>query len=386
MALPLSYNVKSLLARWQVTLLSIAGIALAVSVLVTLAAMAAGFRSALRATGRTDNAIVVQQGSGSEIMSEISLDAAAQIVLDPRVARSADGKPLGSREILSMINLPARGGRPASVAVRGVLPEAFVVRDGLTIVAGRRFEPGLAEVIVGRRVLERLGLRIGDNVTIRRRPWTVVGVLGSDGSGFESEIWGDLHALAEPLRQTRGYQAVVLRLTDPRMLPDLKAAIEADPRFQADVRQERRYYDDQSGWVAAALVGLAVLVGMITGLGAVFAVMNTMQAVLAARSREIGTLRALGFSRAAILAGFLVESVVLAEAGGVLGCLAALPANSLSSAVSGSNFTEMSFAFRTTPGAFAGGVLFAAVVGVLGGLLPALRAAHRPIVEALKET
>jgi putative ABC transport system permease protein len=386
MALPLSYNLRSLGARWQVTLFSVGGIALAALVLVALMAMASGFRTALRATGRTDNAIVLERGMGSELMSNVSIEEAAVIAVDPRIARRADGGPLLSREIQSLVSLRHAGeGDHANVAVRGVTPLAFEVRSGVQVVEGRRFAPAAPEVIVGRRVRDRFGLGVGSKVTIRRTAWEIVGVFASDGSGFESEIWGGLHTLAGPLRRTQSYQALVFRMADPRALPELRNALESDRRLHVRVWQERQFYDEQAGTVVLALVGIASFVALVMGLGAVLAAMNTMYGVVATRAREVGTLRALGFSRSAILTCFVLESVALGVAGGVLGCVLALPANGFSTATYGANYAEMAFAFRTTPGVLGVALLFAAVAGGLGGLLPAIRAARLPIASALRE-
>jgi putative ABC transport system permease protein len=386
MTLPLAYNLRSLRSRWQVTLFSILGIALASLVLVALGAMASGFRSALRATGRTDNAIVLQRGMDSELMSDVSLENAAVVAVDPSIARRTDGMPLLSREIESLISLP-RGSEAeeANVAVRGVTPLAFDVRTGVQVVEGRLFAPAAAEVIVGRRVSDRFGLGVGSTVTIRRTAWVVVGVFTSEGSGFESEIWGDLHTLAGPLRRTQSYQALVFRLVDPHGLAEARNRLEGDRRLNVRVFAERQFYDQQSGTVVQALVGIASFVALVMGLGAVLAAMNTMHGVVATRAREIGTLRALGFSRGAILTGFVLESAVLGLAGGLLGCALALPSNGLSTATYGANYAEMAFAFRTTPDVLGIGIAFAGAVGALGGFLPAVRAARLPIAAALRE-
>jgi len=387
MALPISYNLRSLRARWPVTAFSVFGIALAVMVFVALAAMASGFRAALRATGRTDNAIVTEKGAPSELMSGISIADAAVIAVDPRVARGPDGAPLVSREIQSLISL-RRADEHAyvSVAVRGVTPRTFDVRGGVRMIEGRRFSQGASEVIVGRRIRDRFGLRPGSQVTIRKTAWEVVGIFASEGSGFESEIWGDLDALAGPLRRTESYQAIVFRMADPNSLRVLATALESDKRMQVQVKGERQFYDDQAGGVVMAITGLALFVAIIMGAGAVLAAMNTMYAFVAARGREVGTLRALGFSRVAILTCFVVESTVLGLVGGVLGCALALPANGLSSATYGANYAELAFAFRTTPDVLGLGLLFAVTVGVFGGLLPSLRAARLPIALALRES
>jgi len=385
MALPLGYNVKNLRIRWQVTLLAIFGIALVVTVFVFLAAMASGFRIALRATGRSDNAIVLQKGSQSELGSGIDRGKAGLLSVDQRIARGPDGQPLASGEIVVVANLPRRiDAAEVNVLIRGVTLRAFDVRGGLKIVRGRNFAPGLAEVVVGARTAERFGLDVGSKVPLGNQDWDVVGVFTSEGSGFESEIWGDLSVMSEPLRRQGVFQALVVRLADPGAFDAFKKTYEEDPQVQVTISRERKFYEDQAGPTASALMGLAVFVSVVMGVGAVFGAMNTMYAIVAARTREIGTLRALGFSRRAILLAFVMESVVLAFLGGLLGCLLALPANGVTSATSGANFSELAFAFRITPPDLATGLVFALVMGLLGGLLPAFRAARLPISSALR--
>jgi putative ABC transport system permease protein len=384
MALPISYNVRNLRVRWQVTLLAIFGIALVVTVFVFLAAMASGFRIALRSTGRDDNAMVLQKGSTSELGSGLERGKAALLMVDERIARAEDGEPLASGEILTVANLRRLDGGEVNVTIRGVSPKTFDVRGGIRMVRGRRFTPGLAEVVVGARIANRFGYDVGSKVKIAKQEWDVAGVFASEGSGFESEIWGDLSVLQEPLRRTGGYQAVVVRLKDKAALEDFKKAWEADPQIQVTVQEERKFYEDQAGPTAAALMGLAVFVSVVMGIGAVFGAMNTMYAIVAARTREIGTLRALGFSRRSILFAFVTESVFLALIGGLLGCLLAMPADGVTSATGGANFSELAFAFRITPTALTVGLMFAVIMGILGGLLPAVRAARLPITNALR--
>src|SRR6266446_6220915 len=328
MALPLSYNFRNRRVRWQVTLLAIFGIALVVTVFVFLAAMSSGFRIALRSTGRPDNAIVLQKGSQSELGSGIDRGRAGLLVVDQRIARGADGQPLASGEIVVVVNLSRKlGGADVNVLIRGVSLRAFDVRGGIRIVRGRNFTPGLAEVVVGARTSERFGLDVGSKVPLGNQDWDVVGVFTSEGSGFESEIWGDLSVMSEPLRRQSVFQALVVRLADPAAFDAFKKTYEEDPQVQVTVNRERKFYEDQAGPTASALMGLAVFVSVVMGIGAVFGAMNTMYAIVAARTREIGTLRALGFSRRSILFSFVVESVLLAFAGGLLGCLLAFPIN-----------------------------------------------------------
>jgi putative ABC transport system permease protein len=386
MALPLSYNVRNVRQRWQVTLLAIFGIALVVTVFVFLTAMSSGFRLALRATGRTDNAIIVQRGSNSELTSGIDRGKASVFMVDSRIARGTDGQPQASGEILIVANLKRKAdGADVNVSVRGVTPKAMEVRSGIKVVQGRPLTPGLDEVIVGERAADRFGLAIGSFVKIQKRDWKIVGIFTAEGSGFESEIWGDLNVMAGPMRREGGYQVVVVRLADPSTLEAFRKTLEDDPQLQVSVTEERAYYEAQAGGVASALMGLSVFVAVVMGTGAVFGAMNTMYAIVAARTREIGTLRALGFSRRSVLFSFVTESVFLAFIGGLLGCVLALPANGVTSATNGANFSELAFAFRITPFALGIGVAFALVMGLLGGLLPAFRAARMPITSALRE-
>ncbi|MCM2257620.1 MAG: ABC transporter permease [Vicinamibacteria bacterium] len=386
MALPITYNVRNVRVRWQLTLLAIVGIALVVTTVVFLTAMASGFRLALRATGRTDNVMIVQKGANAELTSGIGRNAAALLLVDSRIARDEAERPLSSPEILVVATYPRKAdGAEVNVSVRGVTPRAFDVRGGIRLVAGRQVQPGLPEVMVGERVRDRYGFEVGSKVSIQNKPWEVVGVFASDGSGFESEIWGDLETMAEPLRRTGGYQAVVVRLADPSTFEAFKTAWEGDPQVQVSVFREREFYEAQAGPIAGALLGLAGFVGIVMGVGAVFGAMNTMYGIVASRTREIGTLRALGFSRRSILLSFLTEAVILAAAGGVLGCLLALPANGVTAATNSANFSELAFAFRITAPALFAGMTFAILMGIVGGLLPALRAARLPITTALRE-
>ena len=385
MALPLSYNVRSLYVRGRVTLLAIGGIALVVAVLIVLVAMAMGFRIALAATGSTDNAIVTQRGSTSELTSGMTRENANVLAVDARVRRDANGRPLASPEMVVVAALTRRDGPQVNVVIRGVTPQAFAVRRGVRIVEGRTFQPGLYEVIVGRKMFDRFeGMGLGRALQLQRRSWTIVGVFEANGSGFESEIWGDVDVMT-PAFNRIGYQSITLTMQDPSAIRAFNDELQRNPRMQVQAIQERQYYEDQSGAVSGALLALAGFVAIVMGIGAVFGAMNTMYAIVAARTREIGTLRALGFSRIAILTAFVIESTFLAIVGGALGCVLALPANGISSAAGGANFAEVAFAFRITTLAIVAGMVLAALMGVAGGLLPASRAARVPITAALRE-
>jgi putative ABC transport system permease protein len=388
MALPLTYNVRNLRVRWQVTLLAIFGIALVVSVLTVLMAMSEGFATALRSTGRTDNAVVVQRGSGSELSSGVSLEHRNLVTVDERVARGADGQPLASPEHVIVVALPKLSdGQPTNVTLRAVTPRAFEVRGGINIVEGRSFTPGLDEVIVGEGLVRRIqGMAVGSNVDYQRKQFRIVGIFSSQGGAFESEIWGDFDIFGAMFQRGGGCNVVAVRMKDPAEIKAFNRYIRSQPQVQLQAVQERKYYADQAGTLSASLNGLAKFVAFVMGIGAVFGAMNTMYAIVASRTREIGTLRALGFSRRSILFSFVIESVFLALIGGALGCLLAMPMNGLATGTGQTqSFSEIAFAFRITGGIILTGMIGALIMGFLGGLLPSVRAARLPITSALRE-
>ena len=348
MALPLSYNIRNIAVRWQVTALAVGGIALVVAVLLVLTAMANGFRVALRATGSPQNAIVTQRGSTAELTSGMSRDNASMIVVDSRVARDAEGRPLASPEIVVVASLPRKGAGDVNVTVRGVSPMAFQVRQGIRIVAGAAVHAG--PLRAGRR---QAGVGAGTRARRSDPPssssaarWQVVGIFTSEGSGFESELWGDVEVMGPAFNRANGYQSLTLRLKDPSTAEAFDADLQKNPAMQVQLQGERAYYEKQAGQTATTLTILAVFVGVVMGIGAIFGAMNTMYGLVASRTREIGTLRALGFSRLSIMMAFIIEAAFLAFAAGLVGCLLALPVNFLSGATGGANFSQVAFAFR----------------------------------------
>ena len=387
MALPISYNVRNLRSRWKVTLLAIFGIALVVAAFVTILSMARGFNIALSSTGSDNNAIITQRGSMSELSSWFDVNAASIVTVDPRVARGADGKPLASCEVVVITARPDKAtGYPTNITFRGVTPNAFKVRNGIKIVEGRMFTPGLFEVIVGKKIADRVqGMEVGSIIPIQRKNWKVVGLFTADGSSFESEIWGDYDAMGPAIGRNGGCESLTVRLTSPAVLASFDKDLRANPQFQLQADSEKQYYENLAGPTAGALMGLAAFVAVVMGIGAVFGAMNTMYAIVSQRTREIGTLRALGFSRFSILISFVMESVLLALIGGLLGCLVALPMNGFTAATGTNAFSEMAFAFRVTPPLLITGLVFALLMGIAGGLLPALRASRMPITRALRE-
>jgi putative ABC transport system permease protein len=388
MALPIRYNIRNLGQRWKVTLLAIFGIALVVAAVVVIASMSAGFQAALRSTGTDNNAIVTQRGSLSELTSWIAIGYAQTIMTDPRIARDSNGTPLASCEIVIISNKPKKtDGQPTNITMRGVTPEAFKVRNGIKLVEGRMFEPGLFEVIVGKKIADRVvGLNIGDVVKVQRKEFKVVGLFTADGSSFESEMWGDYNAMGPAVGRNGGCESLTVRLTNPSVLSAFDKDLRANPQMQVQADSERVYYENQAGGIATALKILAAFVGIVMGIGAVFGAMNTMYAIVSQRTREIGTLRALGFSRFSILLSFVMESVLLALVGGILGCLLAVPMNGFTAGTGQTqSFSELAFAFKITPQIVLVGLIFAALMGFVGGLLPAVRASQMPITKALRE-
>ena len=387
MAIPLSYNVRNVRQRWQVTVLAIGGIALVVAVFVILIALYSGFRIALASSGSLDNGLFVQRGSSSEITSGIARDDAEFLSVDSRVARDDEGRPLASPEIVVAASLPRRGSTmEANVQLRGVSPMAFKVRRGIEVIDGRMLSPGLQEVIVGTRVVERFDVALGSTLHIKARDWKVVGVFTAEGSSFESEVWGDVDVMASVFNRQGGYQSLTVRLVDTSVVADWATEVLSNPRLQLELKQERQYYDDLTGVTGVLLLALAGFVAVVMGIGAVFGAMNTMYAVVAQRTREIATLRALGFSRFAILISFVLESMFIAVIGGALGCVLGFVAELFPSAATGNvTFSEIAFAFTVTPASLIGGMVFALVMGFVGGLLPAVRAARMPLTVALRE-
>lgn len=386
MAIPISYNVRNVRQRWRVTVLAIGGIALVVAVFITLIALYSGFRTALASTGIPENGLFVQRGSQSELTSGIGRDDVEFLSTDDRVGRNAEGRPLASPELVVAIGVPRKDGTEGSAQLRGVSELTFEVRHGIRMVEGRRLTPGLSELIVGVRVPERFDVKLGDTLTIRRREWTVVGVFTAEGSSFESEIWGDVNVTASAFNRVGGYQSLAVRMADPAQIPAWAEEVQRNPRLQVGLWPERKYYEDQAGLVGPALLALALFVTIVMAVGAVFGAMNTMYAVVAQRTREIATLRAIGFSRVSILVSFLVESMFIALVAGVIGCALGLLANFLPAAATGNvTFSELAFAFHVTPQSLAFGMAFALLMGLLGGLLPAIRAARLPITRALRE-
>ena len=387
MGLISNYNLRSMLVRKATAAMTAGGIAMVVAVFVMTLAIAQGFRATLVASGSPQNAIVLRKGATAETVSAVLRSDVPILESFPQIARNADGRPLASPELVVIIALPrVTDNQPANVPVRGIGPRAFDLRANMRFVEGRRLTPGTREVNVGRLATNRFkGLSLGSDVKFGSNVWKVVGIFTADDASFESEIWGDVD-LMQPAFQRNGYQSLTVKLADPSMFDSFKAAVEGDPRLMLEPQREQDYYADQARPVTTVISVFGTFVTLILSIGAMAGAMNTMYAAVAYRTREIGTLRALGFGRFRIITAFLVESVALAVLGGVAGCVLALPVHGLSTGTTNfSSFSEVAFKFRITPTLLVGGVMFAVVMGALGGLLPALRAARIPVARALRE-
>jgi len=387
MGLISSYNLRSMMVRKGTAAMTAGGIAMVVTVFVMTLAIAQGFRATLVASGSPGNAIVLRKGATAESLSAVLRSDVPIVESLPQVARGADNKPLASPELVIAIALPRiSDGQLANVPARGVSPRAFQVRDTIKFVEGRQFRAGTREINVGRQAAGRFkGLTLGSTVKFASVEWTVAGIFTADDASFESEVWGDVD-LMMPAFQRNGYQSMTVRLADPSMFDSFKAAVESDPRLYLAPQREQDYYTQQSQAMTTVIRVFGTFVTLILSIGAMFGTMNTMYAAVAYRTREIGTLRALGFSRVKIVAAFLAESVALAVIGGLVGCLLALPVHGMSTGTTNfSSFSEVAFKFRITPALLVAGVVFSAFMGALGGLLPALRAARIPVARALRE-
>ena len=378
-------SLRSVPERWGPSLVIIVGLAGVVAVFTALLAMAEGFQATLKSTGREDVALVLRGGSSAELNSGLPRDQATLIKQAPGVRHGGDGQPLASAEMIVIAELLKAGEKTGSnITVRGVEPAAFALRPQLKIVDGRSFQPGLRELIAGRGVTQQFeGARLGETLRMRGSDWTVVGVFES-GDANESELWADVE-VAQTTFNRRGFSAVRLQLDDASALQQVKDALTADPRLIVDVESEQQYYSGQTKQFRQTIGMLAGVVTLIMALGATFAALNTMYAAVGTRAREIATLRAIGFSGTPVVISVMIESLVLALAGGVIGALLAyLLFNNMAVSTLGANFSQVVFQFKVTPALVRSGLLIAIAIGMFGGLLPALRAARLPVTTALR--
>jgi ABC-type lipoprotein release transport system permease subunit len=384
---PFSYIWRSLWARRLTTALTLGGVALVVFVFAGVLMLARGLEATLVDTGAPDNAIVLRRSAGSELVSQIDRGTAAVLETQPEIARAGDGRPLLSREVLVVINLYKKTtGGMSNVSVRGVSPQAFELRPAIHVVEGKPFQFGTHEIVVGRNIATRFqGAALGSELEFGGDRWTIVGLADAGGTGFDSEIWGD----ADQLMQAFGrpvYSSVTFKLRAAGEFDAVKARLQADPRAQSlELKREQEFYREQSQAMAKFIKILGLVVTIIFSIGAMIGAMITMYAAVANRVVEVGTMRALGFHRRSILAAFLAESVVLAIAGGLAGLgLASLLSFARVSTLNFGSFSEIGFGFTLSPGVVWRALAFAVVMGIVGGVLPAARAARLNIVNALR--
>lgn len=386
--IPYAYSLRNLWTRRLTTALTASGMALVVFVFAALQMLAAGLRETLVDTGSFDNVVVIRKSAVTEVQSGIEREQASIAEVQPEVAAGEGGRPLVAKEVVILITLPKRGTeKAANVLVRGVAPASLALRPQVHLVAGRMPRPGTAEIAAGRSIARRFqGAGLGETLRFGLREWTVVGVFDAGATAFDSEIWGDGDQMMQAFRRPV-YSSVLLKLRDPGAFPVLKARLEADPRLTLEAKRESRFYADQSEGMATFLRVFGTVLSVIFSLGAVIGAMITMYAAVANRIGEIGTLRALGFQRWSILAAFLLEALFLGLLGGLAGLGFASLLQFLSiSTLNWQTFSELAFRFALTAPVAAKSLAFSLVMGFVGGLLPALRAARMNIVESLRAT
>ncbi len=388
LAIPVVYNFRSAKARWTSAIVAVLGIAGTVGVFVAMLALAKGFRATLVSSGSPDNAIILRAGSNSEMESGISLSNVNILQDKPGVALK-DGQPLITSEVVVIAPFPLRSTHTdANVQVRGVSPNVLTVRPNVRIVQGRMFRPGLAELVVGSNAVKSYaGLSVGNKVRFGGGDWTITGIFDAGGSAFDSEVWCDANVLDGVYKRPANvFQSATVHLTSPGAFQQFKDAVSKDPRLNVDVSREIDYYAKQSQTFTRLITILGGLVAGVMAIGAIFGALNTMYSAVAERTREIAVMRALGFGAAAVVFSFLIEALLIAFVGGTLGCVAVLPLNGFTTgAMNWQTFSHLAFAFKITPNLMAGGIIFALAMGMVGGLLPAVHAARRPVAQALRE-
>jgi len=385
---PVSYNFRSIRARWTSTIVAILGIAGTVGVFVAMLSLAHGFKSTLVASGSPGNALLLRAGSPSEMMGGVTLDSVKIVQDAPGIARDAAG-PLITQEVVGVVPIPlVSTGTDANVQIRGVSPNVLRIRTFVKVIAGRMFNPGLSELVVGKNASKTYsGLTLGNTVDMAGGHWKVVGIFDAGGSAFDSEIWTDSKILNDVLKRPDNiFQSVTVHLDSPESFSQFKAAITSDPRLNLDVTREIDYYAKQSTTMTTLITVLGGLVAAVMAIGAVFGALNTMYSAVAERGREIATMRALGFTSFNVILSFLFEALLISFVGGILGCLFVLPLNGFTtSTMNFQTFSNLAFAFKITLDLLLLGVLFALVMGILGGMFPAIRAARLPVAQALRD-
>jgi putative ABC transport system permease protein len=387
MKIPISYNIRNLITRRTTTIMTALGIALTVAVLLSVFALVEGLRTSLSATGHPLHLLVTRKGSTAELNSSMTQEQFQTIKVKPGIAQTPSGEPMASLELITVIILESpENPSGVNISVRGLTTTGFAMREDVRISEGRMFQPGRREIVVGKGLAKRYPkASIGSKLDFGRGEWDVVGVMDGGRSAANSEIFCDLAQLASDQNREAGLSSALIRATDRAAMQALMNDLSEDRRLNVDAVSEKSYYESQTS-SAAPIQLLGMFVAIIMAVGSSFAAMNTMYAAVARRSAEIGTLRVLGFSKLGILISFLIESLLLSLLGGIIGCLLVLPLNNLTTGIgSFITFSEFTFDFRITPGIMLTGIVFALVMGALGGLFPASSAARKQILTALRE-
>jgi putative ABC transport system permease protein len=385
MKIPLKYNFRSLLVRWVGTLMTALGIGLPVAIFVVMMALVNGLDSTFVQTGRPDQIVAIRQGSQNEVNSFFSRTIFDAVKTLDGIAKTPSGEPAAVGEIAVIVNQPRITGETANFMIRGTSEMGFYLRPEVKITSGRMFRPGLRELVVSESLSRRFkDLRLGDKIRILQRDWVVVGTFNAGGAAYDSEAWAAYDDVA--LAWTRPiHSSITLRAVDQAALARLKQRIENDRRIQLQAMDEQAYFAQQTV-SSVGLKALGFFIAVVMGIGSCFAAMNMMYAAVMSRSKEIGALRALGFRKRSVLASFMAESLMLALAGGLLGCLLALPMHGVSTGtINFSTFSEVLFNFKITPRILAMGLGFSLIVGLIGGILPAARASQIKLIDVLSD-
>ncbi|MDD4349692.1 MAG: ABC transporter permease [Opitutales bacterium] len=386
--IPISYNIRSIRARFTSTIVAVLGIAGVVAVFLAMLAMVNGFQSVMVSTVSPDNAMIRRAGSGSEMESLFMLEELRIIQDLPEVAQNAEGKPIYSGDVVVVVPLLMRStGTEANVQMRGISGNTLEVRPQVRMIEGRFIEPGKAEVIVGSGAHKLYqGTELGSELAIGGRVWTVVGVFDAGGSSLDSELWSDAILTNETFnRPPNIFQSVTLKLNPGVDIKAFDTQLRSDPRLTVSAQSEVEYYSEKSEMISRLITKLGFLIVFVMGFGAVFASLNTMASLISARNREIGTLRAIGFKRRNIILSFVLESVFIALIGGLLGCLLVLPLNGFqASTMNWDTFSHIGFSLKLNLTMILSALGFAVAMGFIGGIIPAAHAANRPIVDSLR--
>lgn len=386
MAIPITYSIRSLVTRKLTTVLTAGGMALVVFVFAATTMLAEGLERTLVETGSRQNIVVTRKGATSEVQSSVTREQAAIIEAMSGIARAPDGSALAAKEIVVLISLTKRGtDNPSNVVIRGTSPASAALRPQITLTEGRMPRPGTYEVVAGSSIARRFeGAKLGETLTFATRQWQVVGIFDAGATGFSSEIWGDANSLMQAFRRPV-YSSVVFRMADPAKFDEMKKNIESDPRLTLEARRETEFYAEQSRAMATFLRIMGTSLTAIFSLGAIIGAMITMYSAVANRISEIGTLRALGFGRPSILAAFLAESLLISLIGGTVGLfLSSFLQIFTISTLNFQTFSELAFSFELTLPTALKSITVALIMGLTGGLLPALRASRMKIVDALR--